>query len=969
MKILGQKLFIPCLLSVFLGFQPIVTMAFLIPNDSTNQGAGSSSKSSSSIENFLSASTSTSDKLANNQLGSGERIADQVPQVETTIIPTNPSPDQLVYAQASAKNFLNSPSKLYFNWYIFNENDKVGVTVEKDGQKIFIPSNTIEGALIRGAMAQARGSYIPGETPQAKDSGQASESFGKDQDGYQIKFGGDDGQGAIEKEITTILGKNYDFTYANFAKNCRQNCEMEYKNSQSENDWEYQKCAGSSCSEDLDNCCNGCKNDFSTCLDNFWSKVKDGCFQKICDSSDKNKKEDCYRSLNIGSYSVCNEDFFQTDSQCLQDRNNCCQNSGACSGKPTQECLVCERDQHKAELEALKEKDYCEKKCTVKENNSLGERSVEAVGTRCFRYNFGSQNPEKHSVGIFQPITCFHFAPGTKNPEDLLAWKDKIPFTAGDGSFKEDEETFWGTDPTNADTDGDGFPDEADIVGLGQQNIQFKYQNGDQLGVVVEGTSSFPTNEKTPYHKIMWAYSGVCDENLIQKMAQNNLNITNFCRCDKAGDEKNCQKSGDAGFGYLALKNLFQASAGNVQNNLTVSLNLNPLHPVVKAPFSIEAIAGGNQLEKNLLDFRWSVKYEGEILQAQVDQANSRIVWKKGETEVAQTKITNSLASFNGNEGMGWDKLFLEPFLEGGYEISVRVTEQNGKDQTVGENKISFDVAAEMQIKLFRASFQNGVWEKKNELTNQEMIANEQILAEYQGPFFDQFIWFLDKKKIEGNEPRILIKNEKMIGSVTNFKLIATSKNRNSVNETEINVKTVSPAVRLTFVSNDPKEKPNLSQNVPFEVPLDQDFEITAVREPAGSSFAERNDLTYFWSLDGASYEEGQTSYRLLLSSEKYLPRTPHSLGVKIYSSEKEVVGTATIDLFTVENGTTLISKDKSFGIGKMALVYLNLPDKLRFLLENFIWGVLVYFLLGGFAWFSSLGEKNRLNFEKKYGR
>lgn len=46
-------------------------------------------------------------------------------------------------------------------------------------------------------------------------------------------------------------------------------------------------------------------------------------------------------------------------------------------------------------------------------------------------------------------------------------------YVTGDGEFTAAEEYIWGTDPTQFDTDQDGYPDEADIVGLGQNKIDF----------------------------------------------------------------------------------------------------------------------------------------------------------------------------------------------------------------------------------------------------------------------------------------------------------------------------------------------------------------------------------------------------------------------------------------------------------------------------------------------------------------
>ncbi len=43
----------------------------------------------------------------------------------------------------------------------------------------------------------------------------------------------------------------------------------------------------------------------------------------------------------------------------------------------------------------------------------------------------------------------------------------------GDGAFTNQEEYIWGTNPLDPDSDDDGYPDEADIVGVGQTKLEF----------------------------------------------------------------------------------------------------------------------------------------------------------------------------------------------------------------------------------------------------------------------------------------------------------------------------------------------------------------------------------------------------------------------------------------------------------------------------------------------------------------
>lgn len=75
----------------------------------------------------------------------------------------------------------------------------------------------------------------------------------------------------------------------------------------------------------------------------------------------------------------------------------------------------------------------------------------------------------------------------------------------GDESFGEDEEEFWGTDPTDPDTADTGNFDEANVAGLGQQEFTWNYQEGDKVGVAVEGTSMNATKYDDASNMIMWA--------------------------------------------------------------------------------------------------------------------------------------------------------------------------------------------------------------------------------------------------------------------------------------------------------------------------------------------------------------------------------------------------------------------------------------------------------------------------------
>jgi hypothetical protein len=90
---------------------------------------------------------------------------------------------------------------------------------------------------------------------------------------------------------------------------------------------------------------------------------------------------------------------------------------------------------------------------------------------------------------------CEHLFPDTGNDD----WE------AGDGEFEGNEEKFWGTNPQDPNTAGNGNLDEANVSGLGQKQFSWIFQEEDKVGVIVEGTSMLPTKYEDGSYAIMWA--------------------------------------------------------------------------------------------------------------------------------------------------------------------------------------------------------------------------------------------------------------------------------------------------------------------------------------------------------------------------------------------------------------------------------------------------------------------------------
>lgn len=90
----------------------------------------------------------------------------------------------------------------------------------------------------------------------------------------------------------------------------------------------------------------------------------------------------------------------------------------------------------------------------------------------------------------------------------------------GDGSFTLAEMQFWGADPTKTSIKEKGTYEEI-VAGLGAEEFTWMYSDGDQIGVVIEGESNYPTAHSDSTYKKTWAFSkGECEAltNLTDKL-------------------------------------------------------------------------------------------------------------------------------------------------------------------------------------------------------------------------------------------------------------------------------------------------------------------------------------------------------------------------------------------------------------------------------------------------------------------
>ncbi len=90
------------------------------------------------------------------------------------------------------------------------------------------------------------------------------------------------------------------------------------------------------------------------------------------------------------------------------------------------------------------------------------------------------------------------------NPVGVPNFGGLVGHVTGDGDFDDQEEMFWGTDPENDNT-VPGFLDEEVVVGKGMATFTWEYHEGDEVGVVVEGTGN-PTRHDDRSMQTVFAF-------------------------------------------------------------------------------------------------------------------------------------------------------------------------------------------------------------------------------------------------------------------------------------------------------------------------------------------------------------------------------------------------------------------------------------------------------------------------------
>lgn len=498
------------------------------------------------------------------------KLSAKGPQVDIIFDKISIKNGDKVIASALTTNFIDPANKLYFTWYLKQRGCELGSSgniarCDQDGDSKI----TVNDWKIKAAKILVRGSY------EAGDSNEQLAEDGDVDDGYKASFGGDgkaiyDSDGDVINtarcyvedyksgrayELTNIKESNENTCPAGYEPGCVQdlipdlNCEV--KNPA------YNQADADAAAE------NGQPYDVPQ------TKI---VTRKSCQQQDYDNQPQC-KVIDVESFkarfqcSDSSERFVcvkSTGDTTVKDKNNA--DLGVMFNKSTSQSSMCSLlAPYETGGSGTETGDSCS---DILDNANFDKNSL--ISSCTFVLNKPDDYDDEHPKYLYPQYTkgnlCKHLFPDT----------GKKGFYAGDGKFSTTEEEFWGTDIRNKSTAGNGHVDEQNIVGLGAEKFSWSYTTGDMLGVVVEGTSTFPTDHNDSSSKIMWA------------LPKNSCNASSSSNEDTIDRGYYQEDVNGTPTGFLAAnfdmnecleENLLDPAAGAV-NYMDVDLTYSPQNPV-----------------------------------------------------------------------------------------------------------------------------------------------------------------------------------------------------------------------------------------------------------------------------------------------------------------------------------------------------------------------------------------------------
>lgn len=351
---------------------------------------------------------------------------------------------------------------------------------------------------------------------------------------------------------------------------------------------------------------------------------------------------------------------------------------------------------------------YCETGTPVCQDSNLFSAGLTS-SQLCLQIPYhGNTNTSCSTFSLTAPTCTFKEKSGNSNIcRHLFAQMDEDENYSGDGNFGDAEEDFWGTDKNNTSTAGNGQVDEANVVGLGIDKFKWKYRNGDEVGLIVEGKTVYNTKHYDGTKMIMWAFSKNRCDAISKAIGDNNNKTRRFYVQDTFGLKEGIMTIGDANkdktvdskdldLNDCLEENLIDPAEGSSSGYLDINLSYAPSSPK-NDPYTQGDFNKGDVV-RVVADVPNAENAQNLIYTWQVQRSNTGT---NSDSESDWTDITGRLTEHSALSGLGNSTFQLKlnlpesVFLTKGNEQFIRF-KVTVRENTVAKRESSKTIAVKI---------------------------------------------------------------------------------------------------------------------------------------------------------------------------------------------------------------------------------------------------------------------------------
>ena len=550
---------------------------------------------------------------------------------------------------------------------------------------------------------------------------------------------------------------------------------------------------------------------------------------------------------------------------------------------------------------------------------------------------FGEDRPNYYGAGchdymdggyIAQPGSCDVETTGDNTCDDDVRM---LPPLAGDGNFGIFEEKLYHLNPLTDKTTPHALNDEALVVGLGVKDFTWKYQEGDEIGVIVEGIGNEATkHENATYQTVFALMKPACkdvlqdDGSYIEEIKSKQIEV-------RVGELKDEESGAEGLNGCIQLNDLYIKPGTSEYDALDVTVSSggssggSNTQAAIPSGLGIEKTItatagqtqGGSISQPSDLYYEWDVQCQGESIKNDEDFKDNITSKTKGTNLKNLTLITDFP---NGKDEDGNENGSTNCFDENGQgeiTITAKINEpRSGGGSNFGQSTTTLSVydIEDNPLKVYKTEI---VDETKYQATSAMLcdegidktvcrVMDNEVIAIKAEEFTSgtdvedgMISWLVDGREYtcdesissdcsnESNTDTIIIpftgSDGDFVSVTANMSNISNEKNQKQQVTRVFRI--TEPSVMITPQGNTVNRKvlgvyTDLDDDT-YEDESETDFEIEEGETAVFSAMlypeflnTNTDGITYEWYIDGELYDTEKTIY--------YVPDSDTSISVKV---------------------------------------------------------------------------------------